>query len=70
MVLVNVYEHDLEDLKNLDIQPQLDALFPLHSTIENTRFNALMLYLEKVNKIRSKPGFTLLYPYVECSISA
>ncbi len=64
MALFKACEHDLVVLKDLD-SAELDALFPLHSTIDNKRFNALMLYFEKVNKARSHPGFTFLYHYVE-----
>jgi transposase len=44
---------------------ELRELFPSHSTIDNTRFEALMSYFEKVNLARSKPGFTFQYHYQE-----
>jgi biotin operon repressor len=46
-------------------EQELRELFPSHSTINNSRFEALMSYFEKVNLARNKPGFTFLYHYQE-----
>ena len=43
----------------------LEALFPSHTTVDNERYNELMLYFEGVNKARNHPGFTFLYHYQE-----
>ena len=48
---------------------ELRELFPSHSPIDNTRFEALMSYFEKVNLARNKPGFTFQYHYQEYALS-
>ena len=45
----------------------LERLFPSHTTIDNTRYDALMRYFEGMNKARNHPGFTFLYHYGEYS---
>lgn len=62
--LLKTCDHELEDLLRFD-HASLCALFPSHSTIDNTRYNALMLYFEKMNQARGTPGFTFLYHYNE-----
>ena len=43
----------------------LEALFPSHTTIKNPRYKDLVVYFEKMNKVRNHPGFTFLYHYQE-----
>jgi len=43
----------------------LEKLFPSHTTIDNPRYEELMLYFKGVNKARNYPGFTFLYHYQE-----
>jgi transposase len=43
----------------------LEKLFPSHTTIDNLRYEELMLYFVGVNKARNHPGFTFLYHYQE-----
>ena len=45
----------------------LETLFPSHTTIDNPRYDELMLYFEGMNKARNHPGFTFLYHYGEYS---
>lgn len=62
MKLFKASEHSFEELLCFDIM-RLSALFPSHTTIDNKRYNELMLYFEGVNKARNHPGFTFLYHY-------
>ena len=39
----------------------LETLFPSHTTIDNARYDALMLYFEGMNKARNHPGFTFRF---------
>jgi len=68
---VNIYmqmfaasDRSLDELKELEDQ-RLQELFPTRSTIDNKRYERLILYFEKVNKARDHPGFTFLYHYQE-----
>ncbi|WP_232228869.1 IS21 family transposase [Salegentibacter sp. T436] len=54
----------LKELLALD-NAGLEKLFPSHTTIDNPRYEELMLYFEGVNKARNHPGFTFLYHYQE-----
>ncbi|WP_286760656.1 IS21 family transposase [Salegentibacter sp. UBA1130] len=53
-----------KELLHLD-NASLEKLFPSHTTIDNPRYEELMLYFEGVNKARNHPGFTFLYHYQE-----
>lgn len=55
-------EWSLEELQRIDNR-RLGERFPPRTTIDNTRFNALMKYFEKVNHARNHPGFTFQYHY-------
>jgi len=44
---------------------QLQELFTIPTTINNDRFEQLMLYFDEVNKGRNHPGFTFLFHYNE-----
>lgn len=57
-------DRSLTELLKLD-QTCLREEFPVKTTIDNERFNGLMLYLEHVHQQRSHPGFTFLYHYQE-----
>jgi hypothetical protein len=46
-------------------EASLQELFPMKTTIQNERFNALLKYFEKVNLARNHPGFTFLYHHKE-----
>lgn len=68
---VNIYlglfrgsEVDFKELLRLD-NSSLKELFPATSSIDNDRYNELMLYFEKVNHARNYPGFTFLFHYNE-----
>lgn len=54
----------LDDLVAFDNKALLD-LFPGSTTIDNGRYDELMLYFEKVNHARNHPGFTFLFHYTE-----
>ncbi|MBZ9650851.1 helix-turn-helix domain-containing protein [Psychroflexus montanilacus] len=54
----------LKELLNLN-NAGLEKLFPPHTTIDNPRYEELMLYFEGINKARNHPGFTFLYHYQE-----
>ncbi len=62
MKLFQASEHSFEQLLHFD-NTRISALFPSHTTIDNKRYNELMLYFEGVNKARNHPGFTFLYHY-------
>ena len=62
MKLVKACDHSPEELLRFD-NASLTELFPSQTTINNDRFNELMLYFEKVNQARNHPGFTFLYHY-------
>ena len=59
-------DYTFKELLSLD-NSGLETLFPSHTTIDNTRYDALMLYFEGMNKARNHPGFTFLYHYGEYS---
>lgn len=62
MKLINACDHSAEELLRFN-HAELTELFPSQTTINNDRFNELMLYFEKVNQARNHPGFTFLYHY-------
>lgn len=64
MTLFRASDYSFKELLAFDTAA-LDALFPSYSTIDNQRYQALMLYFEGVNKARNHPGFTFLYHYQE-----
>lgn len=53
-----------KELLKLD-EIALREQFPTKTTIDNDRYNELMLYLQHVHQQRSHPGFTLQYHYQE-----
>lgn len=57
-------DHAPEELVKMD-NATLEQLFTSFTTINNDRFNALMLYFEKVNQGRNHPGFTFQFHYKE-----
>jgi hypothetical protein len=57
-------EYSFKELLAFD-NAGLEVLFPSHTTVDNGRYNELMLYFEGVNKARNHPGFTFLYHYQE-----
>lgn len=64
MALFKASELPYTELLSLD-NHSLQDLFPSSTTINNDRYNELMLYFEKVNHARNHPGFTFLYHYRE-----
>lgn len=44
---------------------RLKELFTSHTTIQNTRYEDLMIFFDKVNQARNHPGFTFRYHYDE-----
>lgn len=64
MKLFKACSYNLEDLLGMD-NAQLQELFTSHTTINNSRFEQLTLYFDKVNKGRNHPGFTFQYHYNE-----
>jgi len=57
-------EYTLTELLTFD-QAALSEQFSVKTTIDNERFNELMLYLQQVHQQRSHPGFTFQYHYQE-----
>lgn len=64
MRLFKASDHSIKELLAFD-NAALEKLFPSHTTIDNPRFEELMLYFQGVNKARNHPGFTFLYHYQE-----
>ena len=64
MKLFKSSEWSMEELNRLD-NVSLQELFPVLTTIDNDRYNELMLYFEKVNTARNHPGFTFQHHYQE-----
>src|SRR5690554_2447140 len=62
MKLFEACGRSIRELKDMD-EHQLQKLFPSRTTIDNTRYERLMQYFEKVNHARDHPGFTFLYHY-------
>ncbi len=54
--------YSIDELINLD-ESRLNELFTSKTTIDTSRHNDLMRYLEQVNAARSHPGFTFQYHY-------
>lgn len=57
MKLFKASDYPMEGLLSFD-QNHLRSQFPAYTTIDNKRYDELMLYFEKVNKARLHPGFT------------
>ena len=57
-------DKDMHELLELD-ESQLSELFSSKTTINNSRYDGLMKYLESVKQARNHPGFTFLYHYLE-----
>lgn len=64
MKLFEACGRTLSELKDLE-NHQLQELFPSRTTIDNTRYERLMQYFDKVNHARDHPGFTFLYHYLQ-----
>jgi hypothetical protein len=64
ILLIKASKHTLDELLDMDVAT-LEQLFPSRSTIDNERYNDLMLYFDKVNTSRNHPGFTFLHHYEE-----
>ena len=62
MRFFNASEYCLKDLMAFENEA-LQGLFPSHTTIDNRRYEELMLSFKGVNKARNHPGFTFLYHY-------
>ncbi|PXX21676.1 IS21 family transposase [Arenibacter sp. ARW7G5Y1] len=62
MRLFGACDRPLKELLALD-NGALEAQFPSHTTIDNSRYEELMQCFEGVNKARNHPGFTFLYHY-------
>lgn len=60
----NSSDRPLLELLELD-EPALREQFPVKTTIDNDRYNELMLYLQQVHQQQSHPGFTFQYHYQE-----
>ena len=69
MKLFKACEYELKELLEMD-NATLCELFPSYTTINNDRYNELMLYFEKVNVARNHPGFTFLFHYNEYRFQA
>ena len=57
-------DHSLEELVKMS-NHELKELFTSRTTINNKRYDALMVYFDKVNQARNHPGFTFRYHYNE-----
>lgn len=66
MLLFKGSGYTFKELLSFD-NARLETLFSSHTTIDNERYDALMLYFEGMNKARNHPGFTFLYHYGEYS---
>ena len=64
MQLFESLDRDLSELLKMD-NKALQELFPSHTTIDNERYNELMLFFEKLNQARNHPGFTFQFHYQE-----
>lgn len=64
MKLFKACDYSFDELLRMDSAP-LEELFTSHTTINNSRYNTLMQYLDKVNESRNHPGFTFHYHYNE-----
>lgn len=64
MKLFKGCDRPLSVLLELD-EASLREQFPARTTIDNERYNELMLYLEHTHKQRPHPGFTFQYHYQE-----
>jgi transposase len=62
-------EYPLSSLLGFD-HATLQELFTVKTTIDNERFNVLMLYLAQVHQQRAHPGFTFQYHYQEYSATS
>ena len=62
MKLFKGCDRPLSVLLELD-EASLREQFPVRTTIDNERYNELMLYLAHTHKQRSHPGFTFQYHY-------
>lgn len=57
-------DYSLKELLQMDTS-RLKELFTAYTTIDNQRYNHLMLYFDKVNHGRNYPGFTFQFHYHE-----
>ncbi|MDA3853235.1 MAG: IS21 family transposase [Bacteroidales bacterium] len=64
MKLFKACDYSFDELLDME-NAQLEELFTSHTTINNSRYEKLMLYFDKVNESRNHPGFTFHYHYNE-----
>ncbi len=64
MKLFKACDYSFDELLRME-NIQLDELFTSHTTINNSRYEKLMIYFDKVNQSRNHPGFTFQYHYNE-----
>ncbi len=64
MQLFKASEWSFDELMVFD-NSDLAEHFSIRTTIDNSRFDSLMRYFEKVNQARNHPGFTFQYHYHE-----
>jgi transposase len=57
-------DYSLKELLQMNTS-RLKELFTAYTTIDNQRYNDLMLYFDKVNHSRNYPGFTFQFHYHE-----
>jgi transposase len=70
MQLAGSQGRNLSELLEMDDRA-LQELFPSHTTIDNERYNELMLFFGKLNQARNHPGFTFQFHFHEyCQQSA
>lgn len=62
--LIQASDYELEELMEMDASALRD-LFPSHTTIINERYNALMLFFERMQAHKNHRGFTIKYHYLE-----
>lgn len=64
MRLFKASNYSFTELLDMD-NSKLKELFTSHTTINNQRYEQLMLFFDKVNQARNYPGFTFLHHYNE-----
>lgn len=62
--LFKACDYSFDELLKMETA-QLQELFTSSTTIDNDRYNELMLFFETINKSIKHPGFTFLYHYNE-----
>lgn len=62
--LFKACDYRFEELLKMD-NSELKELFTSYTTIDNKRYDELMLYFERINQARNHPGFTFQFHYYE-----